>query len=127
MLHQLRNLVKPFIPEPARHLYHWPASELRCRRVTRWLERYAPEVHARFLRHDLPAGVRRDLLNRLSWEPYQRLLSHGRKGSPLEADVLFVTDSPVPDLVKAVIALKRVEPSLRCALLLHSFADQGLI
>lgn len=132
MLHRARKLVKPFVPEPALRLYRslWGlytrlVTGLRRLRLAHWLAKNAPELHQRIFRKDLPVEVRRHLLNRLAGEPYQRLANPGHKSSPLEGDILFVTDNPLPDIVKAVIALKRVDAKLHCSLLLRSFTEQG--
>ena len=114
---RLRDLARPLVPQPIKDLYHWPPVMGRRLRGIPWLKRHAPEVYWRLRRPDLPKRLRDYLLNCIFTEPYSILAEPYRVGEPLDTDVLYVTDNPVPDIVKEVIALKRVDPSLHCSAL----------
>lgn len=76
----------------------------------------APETHRRLTQAGLPKHLLRTLAFRLAlnknWRKFPALPDSPR----VETDVLFVSYSAHPDLLKMCIALKRARPGVRCTL-----------
>ena len=118
---RFRDLARPLVPQPIKDLYHWGQ---RLYGIL-WLKRHAPEVYWRLYRPDLPKRLQDYLLNRILNEPNSILAEPYRVGEPLDTDVLFVTDNPVPEMVKDIIALRRENPGLHCSVIVTTLIIQS--
>jgi len=97
----------------------------RIQGYLKWLRNELPDFYERLTSYDMPDITRRHLLNLLSMEPY-RDLAKALCEEPIEADVVYVHRGMFPDMIKAVIALKKINPKLRCVALVlnHSINDE---
>ncbi len=82
-----------------------------------WLGAHDPDAFQRLMRPDLPEPVRAKVAQCLAASAYRQL------GDPLPATrridtgVLFAAALTRPDVIKEIIALKRIKPDLHCTLM----------
>lgn len=92
----------------------------RIRRFLDWIQRRAPDDYKRLKRKDLPDVVRQRVLRKFASAPYENLYVQTSAMQPIDTAVLYVTALAAPDVIKEVIALRRVTPDLHCTLLTAS-------
>lgn len=89
----------------------------RCKKMLRYWQMEYPEVYTKLKSRELPDSVREPLLDTISSESLNTQKPPQKR---IYTDILYITGQGAPDIIKEIIALKRVNPDLHCTLVTRS-------
>ena len=129
---RLPQSLKGLVPAPARRAIRWALDRFGeggdfireqwyKRTFLPRLRRQHPADYAALLHGDIPERLRAIIIDRLATEAWREWPAETSAPS-VSADVVFVSHTAHPDLLKQCIALKREMPGLRCALVVENHA-----